>query len=241
VSKPDGTSPSVAELSQEIRYRNLLDSLPGAYFEKLVADCLLTSQLDTKYPAYAYFSIQAYKDGSPGYYYKTASPEAADADPLGYGWSITKWIPAEDILLADYPMRYTPGIPTILGLSFDGQTMTLKVNFQSFDQDDDLLGYTIFVSNHSRGWDYNQFYGDESVINYWANPDGWRPFMYENLFAVPPSDVMLITRKAIETQVEIPVERGKTYYITVMPFDAYGKMIGRNLYPESNEIEFSAK
>jgi hypothetical protein len=244
VFKPDGTIPSVAELSQG-QYYQRLDAL-ASYQESVVKDCLGPSRREELYPSFLYFSANAYQHEHPGYYYKTASPEVADADTLQYGWLRygglpTKWVPTDNILLADYPKRYTPVIPTIQGLTFDKQTMTLKINFQSSDLDGDLIGYRVFVSNHSRGWEYNQFYGDESVKIYWANPDGWKPSMYENLFTLPPSDVTLITLQANETQVEIPVEQGKTYFITVMPFDAYGKMIGRILYPESNELKFEVK
>lgn len=61
--------------------------------------------------------------------------------------------------------------------------------------------------------------------------------MYEQLFNLPPSNIGLIRLAADQEQVDIPVEPGISYFITVMPFDSYGQSVGRTLYPASNEIK----
>jgi hypothetical protein len=113
----------------------------------------------------------------------------------------------------------------------------MRISFYSTDRDNDLLGYQIFLSSHSRGWDYNHFYGENEVRPFWANPGGWNSSMYMNLFKLPPSDLGIVTLSSIENELRIPVTSGKTYFITVMPLDAYGKSIGRKVYPESNELK----
>ena len=57
------------------------------------------------------------------------------------------------------------------------------------------------------------------------------------LFELPPSNLGMIKLPADKQQVGIQVKRGITYFITVMPFDAYGLSVGRVLYPVSNELK----
>jgi len=38
-----------------------------------------------------------------------------------------------------------------------------------------------------------------------------------------------------------PVEIGKTYFVTVMPYDAHGESVERELYAMSNEIKVKVK
>ncbi len=235
----DGSIPSVAELSQGSNFTRL-DAL-SAYQEGLVDDCLTPSRSSDFYPSFPYFAISAYQDVSLGYYYKTASSQEADADAYQYGWMTVTFTPNAEIRLAEIPERYPPNAPFLYDVFLDEDDMTLTIHFSSEDPDNDLLGYRVFVSERSRGWDYNHFYGMDSAEGYWANPGGWEPSMYENLFQIPPSEVALITLQSGETRVEFSVQHGKTYFISVMPFDEYGERIGRLLYPASNELEIEVK
>ena len=118
----------------------------------------------------------------------------------------------------------------------DKDKRTLHVEYiPSLDRDADLLGYRIYLSNKSRGWDYSFFGGSQSAKKCWSNPDGWKPEMYEKMAQIPPHEVALIETKG--TSIDIPVESGKTYFVTVMPYDAHGEMVGRKLYFASNEIK----
>ena len=59
--------------------------------------------------------------------------------------------------------------------------------------------------------------------------------MYERMQQLPPHEVTLI--ETADTHVDIPVQGGKTYFVTVMPFDVHGESVGRELYAMSNEIK----
>jgi hypothetical protein len=226
-----GNIPSVADMSsgefQEI------DALP-AYQEFTVMDCTSPDPEGYDYPSYYYFSSQAYLTDVPqGYYIGLDS-----AYNFEHGWkALDEIAPSDKVLLNDLPAQQTPTKPIFTNVQFDPGYTTLTVSFKATDADNDLAGYEVLVSDHSRGWDYNQFYGDNSVKVYWVNPGGWNPDMYEQLFDLPPSNIGLIRLDAHHEWVDIPVERGISYFITVIPFDAYGQSVGRVLYPASNEIK----
>jgi hypothetical protein len=60
--------------------------------------------------------------------------------------------------------------------------------------------------------------------------------MYEGLFRVPPHDVELLTTRTPSVRLSLPT--GRDYFVTIMPFDAYGESIGKRIYPMSSELEF---
>ncbi len=227
----NGHIPSVAEMSRG-EYQKL-DALP-AYQEFTVMDCTTPNSAGDYYPSYYYFSSQSYLTDVPqGYYVGLDS-----AYDFEHGWKALDEIePNDKVVLYDFPAQQTPTKPVFTNVQFDTGYTTLTVSFTATDHDKDLAGYQVFISDHSRGWDYNQFYGRESTKVYWANPGGWKPDMYEQLFNLPPSNIGLIRLAADQEQVDIPVEPGISYFITVMPFDSYGQSVGRTLYPASNEIK----
>jgi hypothetical protein len=228
-----GNIPSVAEMSKGDYQK--LDALP-AFQEFNVVDCTGKKTGGDEYPSYYYFSSQAYLMDVPQNYY-VGLDSAYDFE---HGWKAVETITANDkVTLYDFPEQYTPTTPIITSVSFDSSRTTLTVSFTATDPDGDLAGYQIFISDHSRGWDYNQFYGGESAKVYWADPDGWKPEMYESLFELPPSNLGSMKLAADKNRVDIPVKRGVTYFVTVMPFDSYGLSVRRVLYPESNELRIT--
>ncbi len=194
----------------------------------------IRSRLETSIPSYNYFSIQGYKTDVPQNYY-IGKNNAYDFES---GWKpVDQIAPGDVVVEKDFAAQYTPTKPSITQVQFDPANTALTIGFVANDLDNDLAGYQVFISTHSRGWDYNQFYGDTSAKAYWADPGGWKPDMYEKLFELPLSDAGLVKLGANQNQVNIPVKPGKTYFITVMPFDSYGLSVGRVLYPESNELK----
>jgi hypothetical protein len=226
-----GNIPSVAEMSKG-NYK-VLDALP-AFQETNVMDCTGPNPGGNEYPSYNYFSSQAYKTDVPQNYYIGID----NASNFEHGWKPVGIIaPGDRVKQYDLPPRSTPTKPSITHVQFDPANTTLKVSFTATDPDNDLAGYQVFISDHSRGWDYNHFYGDVSARIYWADSTGWKPDMYERLFEIPPSDQGSMRLTADKNQVDIHVKRGTTYFITVMPFDLYGLSVGRSLYPVSNELK----
>ncbi len=108
------------------------------------------------------------------------------------------------------------------------------------------MGYRIFVSHTSRGWNYNTYLGFPSVAAnmamYKASDAPWSPEMYDHRYASPPSEVMTLFVDARSkrlgglesTTIQLP-EHG-TYFITIMAIDAKGLAIGKVNYVKSEEI-----
>ena len=227
----NGNIPSVSEMSRADYQK--LDALP-AFQETNVMDCAGADYNGDEYPSYYYFSSQAYQTDMPQNYY-VGSDNAYDFE---HGWkAVDKIGPDDKVAEYDFSEQQTPTKPIINNVLVDPNQTTLTVSFTATDPDGDLTGYQVFISDHSRGWDYNQFYGNEAARVYWADPGGWKPAMYMFLFELPPSNLGMIKLPADKQQVGIQVKRGITYFITVMPFDAYGLSVGRVLYPVSNELK----
>jgi hypothetical protein len=227
-----GNIPSVAEMSRG-QYQKL-DALAGNQ-EFNVGDCNERQDSGFTYPSYFYFSSAAYQKAAPFSYMESASGDYT----FLHGWKYVATMPGEDVLLSNFHPQSTPSKPVFSSIHIDIEQKILTLSFASSDSDHDLAGYRIFVASHSRGWDYNQFYGDGSLSTYWANLSGWKPEMYARLFELPPSDVALIKIGPDQSEATIPLASSATYFITVMPFDVYGEGVGRILYPASNEIRIT--
>jgi hypothetical protein len=227
----NGNIPSVAEMSRADYQK--LDGLP-AFQETNVMDCAGPIDSGDEYPAYYYFSSQAYLTDVPQTYFVGLD----NAYDFEHGWkAVDKIAPNDKVTEYDFTEQHTPTKPIINSVSVDPNRATLRLSFTATDPDGDLAGYQIFISDHSRGWDYNQFYGDDSAKVYWADPGGWKPAMYGFLFELPPSNMVFLELKADKQYVDIQVKHGITYYITVMPFDSYGLSVQRELFPVSNELK----
>jgi hypothetical protein len=226
-----GNIPSVAEMSKTDYQK--LDTLP-AFQESLVMDCTASSPEQKYYPSYSYFSSQAYERDVPQNYYVGLY----SAYNFEHGWKPVDEIPPQDtVRLNDLPPFFTPAKPDITSVQVDQAKGLLDISFRANDPQNDLAGIQVFISDHSRGWDYNQFYGDKPAKAFWADRQGWQPEMYQNLFELPPSNLGSITLGPNAQHVQISVKPGLTYFITVMPFDSYGRSVGRTLYPVSNELK----
>jgi len=232
VVKADGTVPSVVELS---RMPYLLDTL-SHYRELPYTGAAL--KISAEYPSWFYFSKEAYgpATGEPFYYEKVASE--TQKDNRYYGWNFVNAIPDSQRALYAMKPSYQPGAVSFtqigLGRIVNG-TQEIRLEWsEANDQDHDLLGYHLFVSTRSRGWAYGRYDGPASLRRYVNDLGGWKPDMYEKLYTLPPHDIRLATTP--RTAIFLALPPGQTYFITVMPYDAHGKEVGKVLYQMSDEI-----
>jgi hypothetical protein len=241
VTMPDSHIPSVAELS---RQPTLLDQLP-AYLEN---DVLASYPGSTgkngaamlwSYPSYSYFSSEyfATNPGYPAYLSRKSFPASAADPDLMFGWNDQGGLvrtPASDIMLTSIPSQPSPEPPTIQSVSTRPGEILLTVAPSGTAP---VSGYRVLVGTTSRGWDYGAFDGSEAAKASWANPDGWVPAMYERLFTMPTSDVASARGKG--PTISVPRLPAGSYFVSVMPLDAYGEHVGRQLWPASNELRIT--
>ncbi len=126
---------------------------------------------------------------------------------------------------------YEPSPVVFKSVRTQGNKSTVAWN-EVFDKDRDVLGYRVYVSSRSRGWNYRNIDLTDSVSPYVLKD--WSPDMYDAMFKLPPDDLGLF--KLAETQVTLDIPEDQTIYVTVMPFDEYGEMVGRKLYSMSPEL-----
>ncbi len=234
VRNPDGTIPSLAELSRT----PLAIDRPASWVEPNEGGRMRA--ISWPYPSYYYFGF------CPGcekvYSYKTGSRRQQARDRR-FGWreALTRQVAAQDIALSSIPERFLPGAPRVLGVDVgvaEEKTVTVEIRWQpSEDGDGDLAGYRVYVSGQSRGWSYDPEGAVPEVLPYLSHPAGWQPSMYDRLFELPKSEVALVMTEV--EQVRLKLEPGHTYYVTVMPFDAHGEAVGREIYCASQELEIS--
>jgi hypothetical protein len=231
---PEGMIPSVIELS---RTPSAVDGL--AHNQELYYGAL--GHGSWKYPSWFLFNKAAYEESRVvSSYYVRIAPEDRR---LGrdYGWESLRTIPDSDRVLNDGEAKYFPGavpIASVWVLRHAGAARaSIRVTWQpADDQDHDLRGYRVFVASESRGWCYGSFLGAPAARPYWRDCGGWRPSMYEGLFRVPPHDVALVTTRTPSVRLSLPT--GRDYFVTIMPFDAYGESLGKRIYPMSSELHF---
>ena len=134
--------------------------------------------------------------------------------------------------------RFQPGAPLLASVDAgtpEAGRVPVEIRWQrSKDQDGDLVGYRVYVSVESRGWSYSPEGASPGVLSYWSHPGGWQPEMVDRLFELPKSDVALETTEVEWVRLEL--EAGRTYFVTVMPFDAHGEAVGREIYCLSQEL-----
>jgi hypothetical protein len=238
VTMADGHIPSVAELSGQPA---LLDRLP-VYLEN---DVLASYPGATgkhgaatlwTYPSYAYFSAEnfARDPGYPAYLARKTFPATASNPDLTFGWNDPAGMlrtPASDIALTSIPSRPSPEPPSIQAVQPGPGSIDLTVGVSTPAMP---VRYQVLVATTSRGWDYGAFMGAAAAQAAWANPGGWTPAMYQRLFDLPPSDAA--TMDAPGPTITIHGLAPGTYYVSVMATDAYGRQVGRGLYPASNEL-----
>jgi hypothetical protein len=246
----DGKIPSIAQLSNE---PYLLDQF-GSGIETFPNQNLLdqfVSGIETfpnqkgvtpsvAYPSYNYFYRKAYTS-KPIFYEKTASTE--QTKNKWYGWNhYVTIVDSKRKIIEDNPIYYIPGSISYKSIVVKPQSDISKsiVNLEwseSEDLDRDLLGYKVFISKQSRGWNNIYWQGEKKIETFNHNLGVWKSQMYDFLFKEPPHNVLLI--KTRKTKVNIELTKGKDYYITIMPYDQHGESVGRVVYPPSNEIKIS--
>lgn len=239
VTMPDGHIPSLAELSH---HPELLDRLP-VYLEN---DVLVSypgssgkngaAAMVWTYPSYAYFSAGYFASHAayPAYLERRAFPVSASDPDLMFGWGEPAGLvrtPAPDIALSAIPDRPSPGPPSVQAVSTAPGEIRLTVVPTGTAP---VASYRVLVGTTSRGWDYGSFSGSDAARASWANPGGWTPAMYQRLFALPPSDAASV--EAVGPSIRVRGLRAGTYFVSVMATDPYGRQVGRELYPASNEL-----
>ncbi|EFV82242.1 hypothetical protein HMPREF0005_00778 [Achromobacter xylosoxidans C54] len=164
---------------------------------------------------------------------KSPSHEEA-ADSKWYGWNYyetttNRW------KLTDFGPKYEPDPPDFKNVKVKREKFLVEW-LPARDSDNDLLGYRVYVSSRSRGWNYQDIDAPESVKKYFVG--GWKPEMYDSLYKTPPKDVAFLETKS--THIELPAPKGGgPLYVTVMPFDKHGESVGRRLYNMSAELKLS--
>lgn len=235
VAKIDGTIPSVIKLSKQ---PFIIDSLLS-YIEANAYTDRLTN-INLPYPSYYYFSIKAYSQASnvSSYFKKLAS----DEEELNkyYGWNYGQTILDNDRILYDMNPYYKPlsvKFKNIDQIDEEGKKIYIVEWYPSYDGDSDLLGYRVLISDRSRGWAFESFYGDKGLEKYRSHPDGYDPSMYEKMYEIPYANIATIITK--KTSVEISIEKNISYFVRIMPFDKHGEEVGIPYYFRSNELKLT--
>jgi hypothetical protein len=229
----DGTIPSVAELSRE-PYR--IDAL--SHYRELTYTGGPRKGSVT-YPSWSYFSKDAYGPGKgfSAFYEKTAS-EVQERNRY-YGWNYLASKGDSARLLHKMKPFSEPGAVTFMQVEVgrnDAGAATVRISWSAaIDSDNDLMGYKVFVSRKSRGWAYGRYTGPAHLKAFVIGSGGWKPDMYEKLYRLPLHEVRLLKTKHTFSDLALPP--GATYFITVMPYDAHGEVVGRILYQMSDEIQ----
>jgi len=229
----DGHIPSMVELSKQ---PNLIDTL-ASYIE---LNAYVDRIKDTKlpYPSYYYFSQKIYAPNTKVFYEKTA----INGEELNkyYGWNHYKTVPDTKRVLYDTDPYYKP-----LSIKFKNITINDSLGtknytvewYPAYDGDNDLEGYRVFISDKSRDWAFESFYGESGLEKYRTHPHGYDFSMYERMYKLPIGNIQIISTK--HTSVEIPVGKDKTYYITIVPFDLHGEVAGNSYFLRSNELKLT--
>jgi len=229
----DGTIPSVAQMSQTMPWA--IDAL-AAFEQPNYLNSMPLSSLP--YPSYFYFSVAAYAGYVPQYIVKTSTP-AQESASIYYGWENYQVATASDMCLWPNATNYLPGGPIINNIQTtlltDGRLQVTVSWKASQDADSRLLGYHLYVSQQSRGWNYNGASLPPALMSFKSSNVPWNPSLYNALFRVPKSEVALLT--TVSTSATFVLDHPADYYVTVMPYDAHGQSVGKAIYFASEEIK----
>lgn len=227
--EPNGNIPSVHKLSLNPYW---IDKVPSNFEHHVQMGYADT--LTGRYPSQFYFHKKDYGGLKPVYYVKSATQD--DELNAFYGWNFYQTVADPDRQLNEGPRYYFPRGVTFANILLNQRTLNLTWN-PAHDDDGDLIGYRVFISQKKRGWNFRFFRGPPQIIStFWSKYPPWHPDMYDLLGKLPPHDVALIETKTnyLEFRFSTPGE----YYLTVMPFDKHGEDVGRTLYPLSGELYF---
>lgn len=223
----NGNIPSVEELSKS---PYLIDAMNNTYYETYMYEINLLGNHSDSYPSYYYFNKSAYTV-TPCYYYKIATEE----QELNwyYGWNYYETVDAEIELSAEkFEQPAAPYIEKVI--ISEGKA---KIEWSKKENDlSDIIGYKVFVSRTSRGWEYANICGDQEIENFVINR--YEPSQYDKITQLPCSDVYDIDTSA--TEIELELENG-IYYVSIMPYDSHGESVGRKIYLMSNELRIEIR
>lgn len=177
------------------------------------------------------------------YIYKTSNDEQ-DINSKYYGWNYFEFKPYEgdiELLQKKFIKRYQPCPPKITKIIVNkgsaNSSQTVLIDWEdSFDKDNDLLGYRVYISSKTRGWNYQ----DDTLTNELKSfiNGKWLPEMHDNVYKISPSDLDIIQTK--NSFLEIELDFKNSVYITVVPYDEYGEKIGKTIYHMSHEVVIPA-
>jgi hypothetical protein len=236
VFNPDGSIPSVVQLSQS---PYLIDSLPADWEPNCYNSAPTSAEIA---PSYYYFSLQAWdaqftgKAPAPYVIYKTATAAQAQ-NSIYYGWNYYTEVSTPNRQLYNMPIYYTPGAPQIQSVQTQIQangSWNVTIGWSESPDPNGSVSYSIFVSNTSRGWNYDgeSLPGDLMALKSSNVP--WNPSMYAARYTLPKSEVFF--GKTTATSETLTFTRPGKYFITIMAQDAHGASVGRILFPESEEL-----
>jgi len=234
----DGSIPSVVELSNR---PFLIDSLASNW----EPDNTNTLSGESCYPSWFYFARAAYDGACPipvCYYEKTATPEE-EKQSRCYGWERYETVlDKERVLFDDDLPKLTPCAPTITKVEIAEaasaksgvRTVLLVWSVRDTVGVQGPLEYRIYVSGKSRGWNYDGQSLPTDLMKYKSRREGWKPNNYEARFTLPGKDIAFVT--TTESQERLVLPKDKDCFITVIPVDKHGAIVGRKIYPMSEEI-----
>ena len=170
-----------------------------------------------------------------GYWYKTVSK--SETKNKYYGWDYCSFENAdwnhEKII-----NHHFPSAPYIKKINKDNDKIEISWQ-ESYDLDNDLRGYKVYLSSSGRGWDYSGFYGDNEVISYWDNPKSiYGSKAYNFIENLPSGDIEVIDIQDCKCTFSM---RNSDCYIVIMPYDDFGISIGEKVWNSSNEIHIKVE
>ena len=234
----NGKIPSIDELSYHPQMLDKFQYYPQLYLFNSTAGCIINNI----YPSYFYFGFNKSSEMKyngryvPYYYVKTATLQQAK-NSIWYGWNYYKQVP--DLLRQTYSVtiHHFPRKVIFTSIKITKKYVILHWKMPGCGPVH-LKGYHIYISTHSRGWNYFlEFTDNPSIKKYW-NGGSWNPSMYNKLTKLPPHDVALITTKKRYVKFKLPSNLRSSFYLSVMPFDQYGQSVGLKTYPASYELKF---
>jgi hypothetical protein len=224
----DGRVPSVAELAD---CPERLDRLT-AYWEPDHGNPVPGRKY---YPSWFYFAAAAYeRSGVTAGFIEKRATEAQEDASRRYGWEYYAVVPDPDrrLSVAREP-RFTPAPPVLTAVRCDPEPGSRRLTV-TWERATAAAGYRVFVGRSSRGWTYDGPSLPTALMGWKTACGPWRPEMYPARYRLPPADVARVDTQ--ETGVTLALPPAGPVYVTVMAYDAYGKSIGRALYPMAEEL-----
>jgi hypothetical protein len=233
-----GRIPSFVELSQNPYAVDALANTNESLVIKYMSELASESDL---YPSSYYFNY----DSSLSLYYEKTATEEEEVNTI-YGWNYYKTIQDKFRKIGHIKDFYRPGVAVLKNIEvLKNSKDNFRINMEwipSEDKDGDLIGYKVYVSRYSRGW--NNAISDNkrkvlksgSLEDYYSKDhQDWHPEMLDLLYTEPPHEIAII-KTSVETA-QINIKQSGFYYITIVPYDAHGESVGRAVYKPSQEIK----